>query len=75
VTAEAVTPNETVKFCETKRALLRAYQLATLAYTDAVLKLEPMSGTVEGFMLAEDAEAKATAASRELEKHVAEHGC
>jgi hypothetical protein len=65
--------------CETKAALLKAYQSATVIYSDAVLALNPIAGSTQVhdslFRLADEAELYVTAARRELEKHIAEHGC
>jgi hypothetical protein len=76
---ESPFPDESTKTCEIKSALLREYQSATMEYSDAVLALNPMIGSRHLhdalFLHADQAELRVTAARRELEKHIAAHGC
>ena len=72
-------PDSNSKTCETKSSLLKIYQAATVSYSNAVLALNPMVGPNHLhdalFQIADEAELELTTARRELEKHIAEHGC
>ena len=64
--------------CATKEALLRAYQDATLACSNAVLGLTTVRSDDDFdsvFRTAEEADQKVIAAREALRKHMAEHGC
>jgi len=67
--------------CSDKAALLAAYQQATRAYSESVANLRRIMGTSSRadydaqFRMTEALRMDAGETLRDLEKHVADHGC